>query len=98
MKEIDITIFSHNIWGNICETETVSNRNACVATLIDAHDADIIAFQECNPRTSRSGDVDIAKLIAPEYVEVETCFGKNNCTPLFYRASRFSIVNSGFHP
>ena len=98
MKELSLTLFGQNIWGNMPGTSTVSNRNAAVAELIWAYDADVVAFQECNPQTSRKGDVDIAQLIYDKYDEVCAPFAYMNFTPVFYKRERFLILDSGFLP
>ena len=97
MKEIEIIIYDHNIWGNMPGLSTISNRNALIGELISYHDADFAVFQECNPKTSRDKDVDIAKLLSPDYSEVTTNAGKNNFTPIFYKTKNYNIIESGFH-
>lgn len=96
MKQIDITFYGQNIWGNMAKTECISNRNACIRDMIVAYDADICCFQECNPRTSRAGDTAIELLLKDIYEEVPTAVGKDNYTPVFYRRDRFFVVESGF--
>lgn len=96
MKQIDITLYGQNIWGNMAKTECISNRNACIRDMVIAYDADICCFQECNPRTSRAGDTAIELLLQDAYEEVPTEVGKNNYTPIFYRRDRFLVVESGF--
>ena len=96
MKQIDITLYGQNIWGNMAKTECISNRNGCIRDMIVAYDADICCFQECNPRTSRAGDTAIELLLQDTYEEVPTEAGKNNYTPVFYRRDRFTVVESGF--
>lgn len=98
MKQIDITIFGQNIWGNMAKTECISNRNGCVKNMIVAYDADICCFQECNPKTSRVGDTAIELLLEDVYEEVPTEAGKINYTPVFYRRDRFNVIESGFTP
>ena len=96
MKQIEITLYGQNIWGNMSKTECISNRNGCIRDMIVAYDADICCFQECNPRTSRVGDTAIELLLQDVYEEVPTEVGKNNYTPVFYRRDRFNVVESGF--
>ncbi|MBQ9071225.1 MAG: hypothetical protein IJY23_07770 [Clostridia bacterium] len=96
MKETEITIYDHNIWGNMPGMSTISNRNALIGELISYHDADFVSFQECNPKTSRNGDVDIEAVLAPEYKEVKTEAGRLNFTPIFYKENRFTVIESGF--
>ena len=96
MKESTITIFDHNIWGGMPKDDRIANRNHLIAGLIDYHDADVIAFQECSPKTSRAEENDIAELLEPTYAEVECGMGKDNHTPIFYKKERFSVISSGY--
>lgn len=92
-----IRLFDQNIWGNYHKaTYSIGNRNALIYKEIKAYDADICAFQECNPTTSRAKEVDIAALMAERYEEVEPQLAERNFTPLFYRRSRFDVLDSGY--
>ncbi len=95
MKQIDLTLYGQNIWGNMAKTEMISNRNGCIKTMIEAYDADICCFQECNPGTSRVGDTAIQLILKDVYEEVPTETDRNY-TPVFYRRDRFDVVESGF--
>ena len=97
MKEIEIIIYDHNIWGNMPRLSTISNRNALISELVSYHDADFVAFQECNPKTSRNGEEDIEKVLPKEYSEVITDAKKNNFTPIFYKKNTYTVIESGFH-
>ena len=96
MKEIKLTIYDHNIWGNMPSTSKISNRNAAVAELVELYSADIVSFQECNPKTSREPSVDIAKMLCDEYNEACPDMAGVNFTPLFYKKNRFSVIEEGF--
>ncbi len=96
MKQINLTLYNQNIWGNMGREERISNRNGAVRAMILAYDADICCFQECNPKTSRAGEAAIVPLLADVYEEVPTSAGADNFTPIFYRRSRFDVVESSF--
>ena len=96
MKETEITIYDQNIWGCLPHGEKIQNRNALIRELVEYHNADIIAFQECAPTTSREGDRAIDKLLSDEYSEVHTDAKEKNFTPIFYKKNRFSIIESGY--
>ncbi len=91
-----VKLYNQNIWGNFAATECIGNRNQLICDLIFDYDADICGFQECNPATSRAQSVDIAKLLQPTYLEIPTDVGNDNFTPVFYRADRFTVVDSGW--
>ncbi len=91
-----LRIYNQNIWGNMAPTECIGNRNGLIRDLIFAQDADICCFQECNPETSRAGEADIARLLAPRYAEVPTPAGDRNFTPIFYRREKLTVVESGW--
>lgn len=96
MKEIEISIYDQNIWGCLRGGDVIANRCALIAELIDYHDADIVAFQECSPAARDSKDGNVAELLSPVYDEVGHDYSGNNFTPIFYKSERFSIVESGF--
>lgn len=97
MNKFELTLFQHNIWGNMAPTEKVANRNQVIKDLILSYNADVCCFQECNPKTSRAEDVDIAKLLSDDFSEAPTEVEKLNFTPIFYNKHRFTVVDSGFH-
>lgn len=97
MKEISITMYDQNIWGNMAKDQRIANRNGLIKELIWEHEPDVCCFQECNPNTSRMGDTAIEKLIAERYTEVPTSAGVLDYTPVFYRTDRFDVVDSGYH-
>ena len=68
MKEIELSIFCHNIWGDFRKNDAIANRNECIIELADYYDADVCAFQECNPKTSRADECDIAKMLSEQAV------------------------------
>lgn len=97
MKEISITIYDQNIWGDMAKDQRISNRNGLIRDLVMRHNADICCFQECNPNTSRVGDTAIELLLSSVYEEVPTSVGKLNRTPVFYRRDRFDLIDNGYH-
>ncbi len=52
-----VRLYDQNIWGNFARTEKIGNRNQYILGLIKEYAPDFCAFQECNPSTSRSGDM-----------------------------------------
>ncbi len=91
-----IKIYNQNIWGNYAQNECIGNRNELIRDLIYEYGADVCGFQECNPATSRAQDVDIAKLLQEDYVEVPTVAEKYNFTPIFYRKDKFELIEAGW--
>ncbi|MBE6537029.1 MAG: hypothetical protein E7673_03650 [Ruminococcaceae bacterium] len=96
MKETEILIYDQNIWGCTRGSDVIANRCRLVAELIDYHDADVIAFQECSKAARNSDDGNVAKLLSPVYEEVPHNAEGNNFTPVFYKTERFSVLESGY--
>lgn len=96
MKETEIVIYDQNIWGCTMGSDVISNRCKLVAELIDYHDADIIAFQECSIAARDTANGNIAELLSPVYEEVKHNAAGNNFTPVFYKSERFSVIDSGY--
>lgn len=89
-----IKLYNQNIWGNIPATECVSNRNGLIRDMIMEEMPDFCTFQECNPRTSRAGDTAMDKLIASEYAEASIENASKDFTPVFYKKSDWTEIDS----
>lgn len=89
-------IFSHNIWGNFSPKECVGNRNYLIKELIEEERPDFCCFQECNPNTSRAGEIGISKLLGDKYDEVSIEFSNVNFTPIFYDKNKFRVIDSSY--
>lgn len=87
-----IRIFDQNLW----HCRVVADRITLVKKMVSAYDADICTFQECRPITHRVGEGSIAVLLADKYEEVEPTFADRNFTPIFYRRTRFDVLDSGY--
>lgn len=92
---MNLTLYDQNIWGNFSRENAVANRNSVIRRLIEAHNADVCCFQECNPKTSRNAENDISALLAPVYAEAGNI--AENFTPVYYRRERFELIEWGFH-
>lgn len=96
MKETEVVIYNQNIWGCTRGGDVIANRCKLISELIDYHDADVIAFQECSTAARDSEDGNISALLSDVYEEVKISANNNNFTPIFYKRERFSIVDSGY--
>lgn len=96
MNELNLVLYNQNIWGNYGGGNSVSNRNELVCQMIKEYGADICCFQECNPNTSRSDNVDIEALLSYQYSEVPTSVKNQNFTPIFYDKDKYEVINSGY--
>lgn len=93
-----IKLYNQNIWGNMPEEHSVSNRNGLVRDMLMEEMPDFCAFQECNPQTSRAGDTAMDKLIADSYAEASNENAGRNFTPVFYKKDSWTEIDSGFTP
>ncbi len=96
MNETDVVIYDQNIWGCTRGDDTIANRCTLIADLVDYHDADIIAFQECSRAARAIDDGNIGELLSGIYEEVPHDAEGNNFTPIFYKSERFDVVESGY--
>ena len=87
-----IRLFDQNIWCN----KVIANRNSLICKMIARYDADIITLQECRPSTHRVGDNDIGAMLAGKYAEATPEIFDQNHTPIFYRRTRFDLLDSGY--
>ena len=87
-----IRLFDHNIW---CDRR-IADRNTLIKKMINRYSADICTLQECRPSTHRVGDTDIGAMLSDKYAEVESALSDRNHTPIFYRRTRFDVVESGY--
>lgn len=91
-------IYDQNIWGNFSAENCVGNRNLLIKEMINNYRPDICCFQECNPKTSRSGDTPIAEILKPDFVEVYPEVAYKNFTPVFYNRNTTELIESGYKP
>ena len=96
MKEAEIVIYDQNIWGCTRGGDVIANRCRLLSELVEYHDADIIALQECSKAARDASDGNICELLAASYEEVKHGAEGNNFTPIFYRSERFSVIESGY--
>ncbi len=89
---MNIKIYNQNVWAY----PNIGNRTKLISELVYEYDADICAFQECEPVSIRAKDYDIAEFLKDTYNEVPTSAGNINCTPIFYKATKFRVVDSGW--
>ena len=94
MKEAEIVIYDQNIWGCTRGDDVIANRPLLIAELLDYHDADIVALQECAPGV-RSGD-GMKTLLGEVYSEVSGFEAVCNHTPILYKTERFSVIEAGY--
>ena len=91
-------IYDQNIWGNFASGQCIANRNILIKEMIFENRPDFCCFQECNPKTSRSGDTPIQRIISSKYTEILPDFENRNFTPLFYNAEKVKVLDCGFYP
>ncbi len=87
-----ITFYSQNIWNR----SPAGYRNRLVRSVIGDFDADVCAFQECGPETSRKGSPTINSVMSDRYAEALLQYSDVNFTPLFYKKDRFNVVDGGY--
>lgn len=87
-----IRLFDQNIWCN----KVIANRNALIKRMICRYASDICTLQECRPSTHRVGETDIGALLADVYDEVAPELSDRNHTPIFYRRTRFDVIDYGY--
>lgn len=85
-------LYSQNIWNH----DPCKERNRMIASLVKAQDADVCAFQECGPRTNRTGEAPIQTLLEDTYAEAAPQFADRNYTPVFYKREKFRVLDSGY--
>lgn len=89
-------LFDQNIWGNMKPDQCIANRNDLIRDLVASYDPDVVAFQECNPKTSRAPECDIAKKLLFAYDEAAPDCADRNFTPLFYHRERVEYLDGGW--
>lgn len=87
-----ITFYSQNVWNSF----PTSYRNTLISSLISDFDADICVFQECGPKTTRSGEAPLPELLEDTYAEVCPDIADSNYTPVFYKKDKFDVPDSGY--
>lgn len=89
-----IRIMTSNIWGDYFGNP-VPPRAALLTTIFNRYHADILGFQEATANWWSSG---LFRDLKKNYTAVPTeTDGRVNFTPLFYRTSRFELLDSGWH-
>lgn len=91
-------LYNQNIWGNMKSSsgDRIANRNLLIRDLIQKYAPNACTFQECNPKTSRTGDTPIASLLAFGYEEVLPELADRNFTPVFYNRNTTELLDSGY--
>jgi len=93
-------VLFQNIWGNGSGANHVS-RHKMTLELCMAYDADVLGFQEFNPRNRQGGDNAFDKLLeANGYKEVvpsNVTDRSINFTPIFYRADRLELLDCAYY-
>lgn len=89
-------LFDQNIWGNMKSDQRIANRNDLIRDLVISYDPDVVAFQECNPKTSRAPECNVAKKLLFAYDEAASDCADHNFTPLFYHRERVEYLGGGW--
>lgn len=91
----DVRVMFYNVFGGINEDAGPSSvRLPFQLDIFATYLPDVLGLQECSPpRYWGIGILD--RLQELGYTEVPTSRGTDNFTPLFYRADRLSVVDSG---
>ncbi len=93
-REGDYRVLFQNIWGNGSGTAH-SARHMMTLELCLAYDPDVLGFQEFNPKNRAGGwNAFDELLVANGYTEVTS--SDKNFTPIFYRADRLTLIESGY--
>ena len=87
-----IRLMTSNIWGDFFHNP-VEPRAPLLATVFERYFPDILGLQEVGPSWWESG---LIPALSRTYTQVPVENPeKLNCTPLFYRADRFELLESG---
>lgn len=89
---VTMKVYCQNVW-NYRPSEF---RNGLICSLITASDADVCMFQECGPGTNRAGSAPLPALLQYEYTEICPELAGKNYTPVFYKAEKFHVIDSGY--
>lgn len=85
-----LTFYSQNIWN----MNPAGYRNKLVRSLVADFRADVCAFQECGPVTSRAACPSIGALMGDAFAEAVPEAAAVNDTPVFYRVDKFRLPES----
>lgn len=66
--------------------------------MIEELKPEICCFQECNKKTSRSGDTPIQEILKPTYIEALPEKADENYTPIFYNPNMVEFIEGGYFP
>ena len=89
-----IRIMTSNIWGAYFGNPVLP-RSPLLKTVFDRYDPDVLGLQEADVNWWKSPL--FAELMKKYTLAAAETGGKSNYVPLFYRASRFDLLESGFH-
>ena len=95
VKKGDIRVIVNNIYGAY---KPLEERMLLLKKVYDAYEPDILCFQESGPRARRCESTLMSELWKSGYREVRfEEILNNNYNPVFYRADRFEVIDSGYH-
>mgnify|MGYP004667812327 FL=1 len=91
----DLRVLSNNIFG---AGKNSGERMRLLHAVYRAYDPDLLLFQESSPRARRVEDTITSELLRSGWREVRDSEARSdNFNPVFYRASRFRLIDSGYH-
>lgn len=91
----ELRVISNNIFG---AGKNSGERMRLLHAVYRAYNPDLLLFQESSPRARRVEDTITSELLRSGWREVRDSDARSdNFNPVFYRASRFRLIDSGYH-
>lgn len=87
-----LTFYDQNVWNH----NPSGYRNGLIRELVKENGADVCAFQEFGPNSTRMGDPALDVLMLDEFAEVCPELRDTSYTALFYKKDRFNLIDSGY--
>ena len=86
-----LTFYDQNVWNH----NPSGYRNGLIREIVKDMNADVCAFQEFGPNSTRQGNPALDVLMLDEYNEVCPELRDVTYTALFYKKDRFDLIDSG---
>lgn len=86
-----LTFYDQNVWNH----NPSGYRNGLIRKIVKDVNADVCAFQEFGPNSTRMGDPALDVLMLDEYAEVCPELRDVSYTALFYKKEKFDLIDSG---
>lgn len=91
----ELRVITNNIFG---AGKSSGERMRLLHAVYRAYNPDLLLFQESSPRARRVEDTITSELLRSGWREVRDSEARSdNFNPVFYRASRFRLIDSGYH-